>query len=46
MLVAHAGGPTRKHTEIRLVTQKSERNDGLMATEYILKVYDLKFTVS
>lgn len=26
-------------------TYKSERNDGLRDTEYILNVYDLKFTV-
>lgn len=39
-----AGGPVREdQAEIKVVTQMSERNDGLMDTEYILNVYDLKF---
>lgn len=42
MLVS--GGPVREdQAEIKVVTQMSERNDGLMDTEYILNVYDLKF---
>ena len=31
---------------MRLVTRRSERNDGLMDREHILNVHNLKFTVN
>lgn len=43
LLIAHAGGLIRENqAEMRLVTRRSERNDGLMDIEHNLNVHHLK----